>query len=83
MGVPVVTLLGDWHSGRVGASILHAIGMADLLVTESVDSYVEKAVAWANDKKQLKSIKKIFVSRCRILPFVMQYLLLKISKLPI
>ena len=34
MGVPVVTLRGDRHSGRVGASILHAIGMAESLVAE-------------------------------------------------
>ena len=55
MGVPVVTFLGDRHSGRVGASILHTIRMSDLLVADSVDSYVEKAVSLAKDKKQLKN----------------------------
>jgi len=58
MGVPVVTFLGDRHSGRVGASILHAVGIADLLVADSVSSYIEKAAAWANNKGQLKNMRE-------------------------
>lgn len=58
MGVPVVTLLGDRHAGRVGASILHAVGMADLLVADGNESYVERAVALAEDKEQLQRMRK-------------------------
>jgi protein O-GlcNAc transferase len=40
MGVPVVTLLGDRHAARVGASLLSAIGRAEFIAT-SADDYVE------------------------------------------
>ncbi len=43
-GVPVVTLLGHAHAGRVGASLLRAVGMTDW-VAESADSYVALAEA--------------------------------------
>ena len=32
--------------------------MTDLLVAENKESYIEKAVVWANDKEQLQSIRK-------------------------
>ena len=57
MGVPVITLRGDRHAGRVGASILHAVGMAESLVADSRDSYIEKAVGLANDKEHLESLR--------------------------
>ena len=37
---------------------MHAISMADLLVANSKDSYIEKAVALANDEEQLQNIRK-------------------------
>ena len=48
MGVPVVTLAGDRHAGRVGASLLHRLGL-DALVAEDVDGYVARALALAAD----------------------------------
>ena len=56
MGVPVITLSGDRHSGRVGASILTRVGLADL-VTGSTAAYVEKAVALANDLDRLSTLR--------------------------
>jgi predicted O-linked N-acetylglucosamine transferase (SPINDLY family) len=53
MGVPVVALLGDRHASRVSASILHAIGLADLLVADSIELYIERAVNLAGDKDLL------------------------------
>jgi protein O-GlcNAc transferase len=52
MGVPVVTLRGDRHAGRVGASLLTQIGLTGL-IADSVDAYVEIAVALADDRVRL------------------------------
>src|SRR5262249_9454792 len=46
MGVPVVTLQGDRHSTRVGASLLTQGGLTDW-IAESADDYVETALALA------------------------------------
>lgn len=48
MGVPVVSLEGNRHAGRVGASLLKAVGLDDLIATNE-DAYVGRAVALAND----------------------------------
>jgi len=58
MGVPVVTLLGDRHAGRVGASILHAIGMQDILLADSSESYIELAIKLAGNKDLLINLRK-------------------------
>lgn len=46
MGVPHITLLGEQMGGRVGASLLTAVGAADL-VTTTVDEYVSTGVRYA------------------------------------
>ena len=56
MGVPVMTLQGDRHVQRVSSSILHRIGLADLIAT-SPDEYVRKTVALARDWQRLKSLQ--------------------------
>ena len=43
MGVPVLTLLGERHAGRVGASILQAIGRPELIAS-SEQAYIEAAL---------------------------------------
>ena len=48
MGVPVVTLAGDVHMSRVGASILHTAGL-DRLAARDDEAYVRIAVELAND----------------------------------
>ena len=62
MGVPVVTLLGDRHAGRVGASILHRLKL-DELVAESPDEYAALALALATDLKRLSEMRASLRSR--------------------
>ena len=48
MGCPVVTWLGETFAGRVGASLLHAVGLPEL-IADSIDDYVALAIALASD----------------------------------
>ena len=48
MGVPVVTLTGTTHASRVGASLLTALGLTDLIAPEG-DTFVRAASALALD----------------------------------
>jgi protein O-GlcNAc transferase len=57
MGVPVVTLRGDRHAGRVGASLLGQIGLTDL-VANSVEEYVEIALALADNPERLDDLRR-------------------------
>ncbi len=57
MGVPVVTLRGDRHAGRVGASLLTRIGLSDL-IADSVEGYVESAVALTSDPARLCELRR-------------------------
>lgn len=56
MGVPVVTLAGDRHSGRVGVSLLSHAGAAEL-IAEGIDGYIAKAVALAGDAARLTAYR--------------------------
>jgi protein O-GlcNAc transferase len=47
-GCPVLTWLGDTFAGRVGASLLTAVGLPELIAVD-VASYVEMAIAFAGD----------------------------------
>lgn len=51
MGVPVVSLSGSHHAGRVGASILHRVGLADLTAHDRA-SYVSLALGLARDEQR-------------------------------
>jgi predicted O-linked N-acetylglucosamine transferase (SPINDLY family) len=57
MGVPVVTLRGDRHAGRVGASLLTQIGLSDL-IADSTEAYVETAVALTSDPARLCELRQ-------------------------
>jgi protein O-GlcNAc transferase len=53
----VLTIRGDNHRGRVGLSLLHAIGLDKQLVADNVDDYIARAVAWGRDPKPLAEIR--------------------------
>lgn len=57
MGVPVITLTGDSHLSRVGASLLESAGVAEF-ITETVDQYISTAVALASDLRKLLYLRK-------------------------
>ncbi len=56
MGVPVVTLAGDRHAGRVGASLLRATGL-DELITRATGEYVERAVELAKNPQERAALR--------------------------
>ena len=56
MGVPVVTLRGERHVGRVGASILTRVGLPEL-VADSLEEYREVAVRLATDSDRRNKIR--------------------------
>jgi predicted O-linked N-acetylglucosamine transferase (SPINDLY family) len=62
MGVPVVTLRGERHSGRVGASLLGRIG-AEEWVADSVNDYVTRAAALAADPQHLRLLRRSLRTR--------------------
>jgi predicted O-linked N-acetylglucosamine transferase (SPINDLY family) len=55
-GVPVVTQAGSTFAGRVAASQLHRLGMADCIVTSS-EAYTEKAIKLASNSALLQSLR--------------------------
>ncbi len=69
MGVPVVTLVGDRHAGRMGSSLLHAIGLGEL-VANDVDGYVEKCVALAGDSRRMSAYRDGLRARLRGSPLM-------------
>ncbi len=69
MGVPVVTLLGDLYAGRVGASIMHQVGL-DALVAESIEEYVQLAQKLAGDLVKLGACRETLRSRMQESPLM-------------
>lgn len=57
MGVPVVVRAGQTHASRVGRSLLHAVGL-DELVHSTVDAYVACATALARDIDRLTLLRR-------------------------
>lgn len=55
-GVPVVTLAGEQFAARVGASLLHAVGLPDL-VTDNVADYEALIARLAGDPQELAAVR--------------------------
>jgi predicted O-linked N-acetylglucosamine transferase (SPINDLY family) len=55
-GLPVLTCLGVAFPGRVAASLLHAVGLPEL-VTHDLEEYSSRAVELARDRAQLRELR--------------------------
>jgi len=62
MGVPMITLAGDSHVSRVGVSLLNSVGLTEF-VSDSVETYVQKAVELANNLDKLAEVRQGLRSR--------------------
>ena len=69
MGVPVITLAGRSHVGRVGVSQLTNIGLPEL-IGHNEDDYVDIAVALANDLPRLAALRSGLRERLRASPLM-------------
>ena len=67
MGVPVVSLAGSAHMSRVGATVLRACGLSEL-VAESPESYADIAVALACDQSRRAGMRANLRDRLRASP---------------
>ena len=56
-GVPVVTMQGHHFASRVSASLLHAIGLPEL-VTKDLDGYESLALRLASEPDELEKIRE-------------------------
>ncbi len=67
MGAPVLTLRAKSFRGRVGASILTRLGMADFVV-DSEGEYKATAIKLATDLSRLRSLRPVLRDRMRSSP---------------
>lgn len=66
-GCPVLTWLGTSFAGRVAASLLHAVGLPELVVAD-VESYVRRAIALAGDTAARQRYRRHLASQGRASP---------------
>lgn len=55
-GVPTVSLAGNRQVSRMGVSMLHAVGL-DQLIAATTDEYVQKAIDLAADRDELRRLR--------------------------
>jgi len=67
MGVPVVALAGAGHASRVGLSLLSQIGL-EAFAADTVEAYIERAVALARDPQGLARLRATLRDRLRASP---------------
>ena len=69
MGVPVITLAGDAHMSRVGASLLGVVGLADLVAKSDME-YTQIAIALAQDRGRRGALRAEMRDRLRASPLL-------------
>ncbi len=67
MGVPVIALAGDRHSGRVGLDLLTRVGLPQL-AQPTPEAYGRKAVELASDRAALADLRQGLRARMRASP---------------
>jgi len=66
VGVPLVTLPGDFNPGRMAYTFFQKLGITDSVSTSPAD-YVERAIRIANDASLRKSLRSRILERCDVL----------------
>ncbi|MDE2050610.1 MAG: tetratricopeptide repeat protein [Gammaproteobacteria bacterium] len=66
-GLPVLTCTGEAFASRVGASLLHAVGLPQL-ITATQEQYEDLAVELASQPKLLADIRRQLTSNARTAP---------------
>lgn len=61
-GVPVVTLVGDRHASRVGASLLAAVGLGELATTDEA-GFVAAAARLAGERERRATLRRELPAR--------------------
>ncbi len=69
MGVPVMTLAGPAHAGRVGLSLLHQVGLSEFAAA-SLGEYEAGAIDLANDGSLLATLHESLRNRMRTSPLM-------------
>ncbi len=64
MGVPVITLRGNRHAARVGASVIHHAGLTEW-IAQSESEYIALATASAADRLALAASRPAIAERVR------------------
>ncbi len=67
MGVPVITLAGRTHVGRVGASLLSRLGLEEYIAANEA-AYVEQAVSLAGDRMRRTALHTSLRERMKTSP---------------
>ena len=57
MGVPLLTMVGNSYSARMATSLLHSVGLNEL-ITNSKKDYEDLALELSTNTKKLNAIKK-------------------------
>jgi predicted O-linked N-acetylglucosamine transferase (SPINDLY family) len=69
MGVPVVTRTGNTSVSRVGSSLLHNVGLEDL-VADTSERFVEIAAELAGDVPRLAELRRSLRNRMKQSPIM-------------
>lgn len=66
-GLPVLTLIGESFAARVAASLLHAVGLPELVVNTQ-EEYEKLAIELANNPMRLREIKSRLENTLQVEP---------------